>query len=108
MGLDVAGIIALMLTLIGVGVTIGGLTFAAVRKLGGELKGELKELRSELGGVRDELRGEITAVRDKLDLEVAGLRGEIAETRQAMSDRVVRLEDSVFGVSVQDPTADTA
>lgn len=140
MGLDVSGIITLMLTVIGVGGTIGGLTFAAIRKL----SAEMKEFRAELGGVRDELRGEITGVRDKLDREVAGLRteiisvrtelrGEIAgvrtelravegrlgrridavreelvETRVAVTDRVARLEDKVFGVPLPDAAADTA
>ncbi len=122
MGLDVAGIITLMLTIISVGAAVGALTYTAIRKLSGEVKelrGEMKEFRGELGGVQEGLRGEIRGVRDELRSEIRGvrdeLRGEIVEVRTELravegrlTDRVARLEDKVFGVPLQDPAADPA
>lgn len=129
MGLDVAGIITLMLTVISVGAAVGGLTYTAIRKFTGEMKelrGEMKELRGEMNGFRAELgrvqeglRGELHAVRDELRAEIRGvrdeLRGEIVEVRTELravegrlTDRVARLEDKVFGVPLQDPAPDPA
>ena len=115
MGLDVAGILTLMLTVIGVGVTIGGLTFAAIRKLTAEMKefraalGDLQEgLRGEIHAVRDELRGEIQTVRDELRGEIAGVRTELRAVEGRQTDRVARLEDKVFRVPLPDSAADPA
>ena len=126
MGLDVAGILTLMLTVIGVGVTIGGLTFAAIRKLTAEMKefraalGDLQEglrgeihavrdeLRGEIRSVRDELRGEIQTVRDELRGEIAGVRTELRAIEGRQTDRVARLEDKVFRVPLPDSAADPA
>ncbi|MYE35351.1 MAG: hypothetical protein F4X23_10900 [Gemmatimonadales bacterium] len=130
MGLDVAGIITLMLTIISVGAAVAAFAHAAIRKLSdemkgleerlrGEIRGVRDELRSEIYGVREELRGEIQAVRDELRSEVRGvrddLRAEIAEVRTELrgvegrqTGRVARLEDKVFGVPLQDPAAGPA
>ncbi|WP_419939459.1 hypothetical protein [Candidatus Palauibacter sp.] len=115
MGLDVAGILTLMLTVIGVGVTIGGLTFAAIRKLTAEMKefraalGDLQEglrgeihtvrdeLRGEIHAVRDELRIEIHAVRDKLDQDVAALRGEIRSVRDELRGEIQTVREELRG-----------
>ncbi|MDE2943473.1 MAG: hypothetical protein OXT63_04610 [Gemmatimonadota bacterium] len=53
-----AGIIILMLTVIGVGAAVSALNYIAIR----ELAAEMNELRAELRGFRDELRSEIRGV----------------------------------------------
>lgn len=130
MGLDVAGIITLMLTIISVGAAVGALTYAAIRKLSGEMKGLEEGLRGEIKGVEERLRGEIRGVRDELRVEIQGvreelrsevrgvreeLRAEIAEVRTELravegrqTGRVARLENKVFGVPVQEPAAGPA
>ena len=126
MGLDVAGIITLMLTVISVGAAVGAFAHAAIRKLSGEMKelrGEMKELRGEMKGLEERLRGEIHSVRDELRGEIRGvrdelrdeLRGEIAGVRTELravegrqTGRVTRLEDKVFGVPLQDPATGPA
>ena len=148
MGLDVIGILSILVAVVGVGGTMGGLALRGIGtltkktdNLSGQIKRVQKELRgelkSEIAGVRDELKGELVGVRDELKGEIAGLRGELksdiaglrgelksdiaglrdridavhsemVEARVTMSDRVARLEGSVFGVPLPDTGTDPA
>ena len=114
MGLDVMiGLVTVVLTIIGVGVTLGRLT----RKLGENLKGDIKDLRGELQssikGLREEVRGDISGVRDELRSEIKGVRTELGSridgvaaelTRTRMA--VARIEGSVLGVPLPDTGTD--
>jgi len=128
MGLDVIGILSVMLAILGVGVTMGGLALRGIgnlkddltkktdklsdqlesahKGLRDELKGDIVSLRSELkgdiAGLRDEVKGEIAGLRDRID----AVHSEVVEMRVAIGDRVARLEGRVFGVPLTDTGTD--
>ena len=126
MGLDVIGILSILVAILGVGLTMGGLALRGIgnlkkdftkrtdrlsgqiesvqKELRGELKGEIAGLKGEIIGVRDELKGDIAGLRDRID----AVHSEMVEARVAMSDRVARLERSVFGVHLPDTGTDPA
>ena len=140
-GPDVIGILGLLVAILGVGATMGGLALRGIANLKNdltkrtdrlsdqiegvrnglreELKGEIvglrRELKSDVAGLRDELKSEIVGLRDELKGEIVDLRdridavrSETVETRVAMSDRVARLEGSVFGMPLPDAGTDPA
>ena len=130
MGLDVIGILSILVAVLGVGGTMGGLALRGIGNLKRDLtertdrlssqiasvQKELRgELKSEITGLRDELKGDIAGLRGELKGDIAGLRrridavhSEMVEARVAMSDRVARLEGSVFGVPLPDTGTDPA
>ena len=159
MGLDVIGILSIVVAILGVGVPMGGLALRGIgnlkkeftkrtdrlsgqiesvqKELRDELKGEVAGLKGEIVGVRDELKGDIVGVRGELKRDIKGLRtdlrtdireserrlgtridglgnrmdavhSEMVEARVVMSDRVARLEGSVFGVPLPDTGTDPA
>lgn len=155
MGLDVIGILSILVAVVGVGGTMGGLALRGIGKLTkktdklsgqlasvekelrGELKSEIAGLKGEIAGVRDELKGDDEGLREELKGDIKGLRtdlrteireserrlgnridglsdrldavlSEMVEARVAMSDRVARLEGSVFGVPLPDTGTDPA
>ena len=144
MGLDVIGILSILVAILGVGVPMGGLALRGIgnltkktdklsgqlesvqKELRGELKGEIAGVKGEIVGVRDELKGDVKALRTDLRTEIResesrlgtridglsdrvdAVHSEMIEARVAMSDRVARLEGSVFGVPLPDTGTDPA
>ena len=126
MGLDVIGILSIVVAILGVGVPMGGLALRGIgnlkkeftkrtdrlsgqiesvqKELRDELKGEVAGLKGDIAGVRDELKGDIAGLRDRMD----AVHSEMVEARVAMSDRVARLEGRVFGVTLPDTGTDRA
>ncbi|WP_420616082.1 hypothetical protein [Candidatus Palauibacter sp.] len=119
MGLDVIGILSILVAVVGVGGTMGGLALRGIGnlkkdltkqtdRLSGQLESVQKELRgelkSEITGLRGELKGDIAGLRDRID----AVHSEMVEARVAMSDRVARLEGSVFGMPLPDTGTDPA
>ena len=73
------------------------------------------ELKGDTRGLRTDLRTEIRESGRRLGARIDGLsdrldavHSEIVEARVAMSDRVARLEGSVFGVPLPDTGTDPA
>ncbi len=137
MGLDVIGILSILVAILGVGVPMGGLALRGIgnlkkdltqrtdrlsgqiesvqKELRDELKGEIAGVKGEIVGLRDELKGDIADLRGELKGDIAGLRdridavhSEMVEVRMALSDRVARLEGTVFGVPLPDTGTDPA
>ena len=98
MGLDVVGILSILVAVVGVGGTMGGLALRGIgtlTKKTDNLSGQIKRVQKELRG---ELKSEIAGLRDRID----AVHSEMVEARVTMSDRVARLEGSVFGVPLPD------
>ena len=81
----------------------------------GEITGLRGELKSDIAGLRTDLRTEIRESERRLGTRIDGLsdridavHSEMVEARVAMSDRVARLELSVFGVPLRDTGTDPA
>ncbi|MXW68222.1 MAG: hypothetical protein F4Z72_14645 [Gemmatimonadales bacterium] len=119
MGLDVIGILSLLVAILSVGATMGGLALRGISNLKNDLTKRTDKLSDQIESVqkelRDELKGEIVGLRDELKAEIVGLRdrieavrSETVETRVDMSDRVARLEGSVFGMPLPDTGTDPA
>ena len=80
MGLDVIGILSILVAILGVGVPMGGLVLRGI----GDLQKELTERTDGLSRqiecfhkeLRDELKREIASVRDELKREIAGVHDE--------------------------------
>ena len=119
MGVDVIGLITVVLAIIGVGVKLelGNRRLGSrVGKMRDELRSEIGDVRREIRDTRDELRGEIKDVRDKLGNEIAAVRGEIKDVRDKLgseigalrgelaktSTSVARLEGHAFGIPFPD------
>ena len=98
MGLDVIGILSVMLAILGVGVTVGGLALRGIGNLKVDLTKSTDELSNQLQSahkeLRDGLKGDIVGLRDRTDAPLS----EVVETRVAISDRVARLEGRAFGM----------
>ncbi len=104
MGLDVIGILSILVAVVGVGGTMGGLALRGIGNLTKKtdnLSGQIKRVQKELRG---ELKSEIAGLRDRID----AVHSEMVEARVTMSDRVARLEGSVFGVPLPDTGTDPA
>ncbi len=119
MGLDVIGILSILVAVVGVGGTMGGLARRGIGSLKRDLTERTDRLSSQIESVQTELRGELKSeiadLRGELKGDIADLRGridavhsEMVEARVAMSDRVARLEGSVFGVPLPDTGTDPA
>ena len=129
MGLDVIGILSILVAILGVGVPMGGLALRGIgnlkkdftkitdrlsgqiesvqkrtEKLSGQIESVKKELRDELKGEVAGLKGDIAGLRDRID----AVHSEVVEGRVVMSDRVARLEGRVFGVTLPDTGTDRA
>ena len=81
----------------------------------GEIVGLRGELKRDVKGLRTELRTEIRESERRLGTRIDGLseridavHSEMVEARVAMSDRVTRLEGSVFGIPLPDTGTDPA
>ena len=102
------GILGLLVAILGVGATMGGLALRGIANLKNDLTKRTDRLSDQIesvrNGLREELKGEIVDLRDRID----AVRSEIVETRVAMSDRVARLEGSVFGMPLPDTGTDPA
>ena len=119
MGLDVIGILSILVAILGVGVPMGGLALRGIGnltkdltertdRLSGQIESVQKKLRGELKsditGLRGELKGDIAGLRDRID----AVHSEMVEARVAMSDRVARLEARVFDLPLADTGTDPA
>ena len=103
MGLDVIGILSILVAILGVGVPMGGLALRGIGnlkkdltkqtdRLSGQLESVQKELRgelkSEITGLRDELKGDIVGLRDELKGDIAGLRDDLKGDIAGLRDRI--------------------
>ena len=97
------GILSILVAVVGVGVTMGGLALRGIGnlkkdltertdRLSGQIESVQKELRgelkSEITGLRDELQGDIADLRGELKGDITGLRGELKGDIAGLRDRI--------------------
>ena len=94
--------IAIVSTVLAVGVGIGAMVFSSTSSLRGEIKAVRSELSDEIKTVRSELSEEIKAVRSGLSEEIRGLDARLRTVEQDVAVVDARLRTVEQDVAVVD------